>query len=101
MDLDPGERGGGQTKRRLTSRMTRTGFFFIMPALVSNIIFDWIPMVDGVVRSFFTWTTRHPEPVYVGLENFRRVLTDPEFHSSIGNMMFFLVAYLVLMFPTI
>jgi len=101
MDIDPGERGGGQTRRRLTSRMTRTGFIFIAPALVSNIIFDWIPMIDGVVRSFFTWTTRNPEPVYVGLENFRRVLTDPEFHASISNMMFFLVAYLILMFPTI
>jgi ABC-type sugar transport system permease subunit len=101
MDIDPGERGRGQTRRRLTSRMTRTGFLFILPALASNIIFDWIPMVDGVVRSFFTWTTRNPEPVYVGLENFRRVLTDPEFHASISNMMFFLVAYLILMFPTI
>jgi ABC-type sugar transport system permease subunit len=101
MDIDPGERGRGQTRRRLTSRMTRTAFLFILPALASNIIFDWVPMIDGVVRSFFTWTTRNPDPVYVGLENFRRVLTDPEFHASISNMVFFLVAYLLLMFPSI
>jgi ABC-type sugar transport system permease subunit len=101
MDIAPGERGRGQTRRRLTNRMTRTGYLFILPALASNIVFDWIPMLDGVVRSFFTWTTRNPDPVYVGLANFRRVLTDSEFHSSISNMLFFLVAYLILMIPTI
>lgn len=101
LDVDPGERSERFRWRRIVGPSALMGMLFILPALASNIIFDWIPMVDGVVRSFFTWTQRNPELVYVGLGNFERVLVDPEFHSSISNMMFFLVAYLILMFPTI
>jgi raffinose/stachyose/melibiose transport system permease protein len=39
--------------------------------------------------------------VFVGFDNFRRVFVDPQFHLAIGNMLFFLVAYLILMFPSV
>ncbi|MBB5791706.1 carbohydrate ABC transporter permease [Jiangella mangrovi] len=102
LDVDPySRRHQGIEWRRVFGPMSLTGLLFVAPAVLSNIIFDWVPMLDGIVRSFFTWSARNPEPVFVGLDNFTRVLTDPEFHSSLGNMAFFLVAYLLLMFPTI
>lgn len=100
LDLDPDDHAR-QAKKRLTSKTSLIGLIFISAAIVSNIIFDWIPTIDGFVRSFFTWTNRNPEPVFVGFDNFRRVLIDPEFHLSLGNMMFFLVAYLILMIPSV
>jgi raffinose/stachyose/melibiose transport system permease protein len=100
LDLDPDD-SPRQAKRRLTSVSSWMGLLFISAAIVSNIIFDWVPTLDGFVRSFFTWTNRNPELVFVGLDNFRRVLTDPEFHLAVGNMLFFLVAALVLMLPSI
>lgn len=100
LDLDPDDTPR-QAKRRLTSASSWIGLVFISAAIVSNVIFDWVPTLDGFVRSFFTWTNRNPELVFVGLENFRRVLTDPEFHLAVGNMLFFLVAALLLMFPSI
>lgn len=100
LDLDPEDRQR-QVKRRLTSRSSVIGLLFILAAIASNIIFDWIPTIDGFVRSFFTWTNRNPELVFVGFENFRRVLTDPEFHLALGNMLFFFVAYLILMGPSV
>ncbi len=101
LDIDPEEHRRQIRWRRVFSYTSLMGVLLALPALVSNIIFDWVPMMDGIVRSFFTWSARNPEPVFVGLGNFERVLSDPEFHASIANMLFFLVAYLVLMFPTI
>lgn len=100
LDLDPDD-SPRQVKKRLRSSSNWIGLAFISAAIMSNIIFDWIPTLDGFVRSFFTWTNRNPELVFVGFDNFRRVLVDPEFHVSLGNMMFFLVAALVLMLPSI
>ncbi|MBM7786191.1 carbohydrate ABC transporter permease [Tenggerimyces flavus] len=101
LDIDPEEHRQRIRWRRVLTKTALVGIVLALPALVSNIIFDWIPTIDGVVRSFFTWSDRNPEPVFVGLGNFQRVLVDPEFHASLGNMLFFLVAYLVLMVPTI
>ncbi len=100
LDLDPDD-APRQARKRLTSRTSIVGLVFISAAIISNIIFDWIPTIDGFVRSFFTWTNRNPELVFVGFDNFRRVFVDPQFHLAIGNMLFFLVAYLILMFPSV
>lgn len=77
------------------------GILLALPSILSNLVFDWLPMLDGIMKSFYTWTAKNPEPVFVGVDNFVRVLTDPEFHQSIGNMLFFLISGLLLMFPTI
>lgn len=100
LDLDPDD-SPEKAKKRLRNPASWIGLVFISLAVASNIIFDWVPTLDAFYRSFFTWTNKNPELVFVGLDNFRRVLTDPEFHSAVGNMIFFLVAYVILMLPTI
>lgn len=100
LDLDPDD-SPRQARRRLRSPSSWIGLVFISAAIISNVIFDWVPTIDGFVRSFFTWTNRNPELVFVGLDNFRRVLIDPEFHLAVGNMLFFLVAALILMIPSV
>jgi raffinose/stachyose/melibiose transport system permease protein len=87
--------------KKIFSKMTLIGFLFAVPAIVSNMIFDWVPTLDGIVKSFYTWSVKNPQPVFVGLDNFKHVLTDPEFIASIKNMLFFFAANLVLMLPNI
>ena len=99
LDIPPGQ-GGRLRRSRVLGYTALMGIAFALPALVTNVIFDWIPMLDGVVKSFYQWT-RFTEPVFVGLENFLRVFRDPELYAALGNMLFFLVANLVLMLPTI
>lgn len=100
LDIDADTLAKGIQWRRLFGYSALMGLLFILPAFLSNIVFDWIPMLDGIAKSFFQWS-RYTTPVFVGLENFRLILTDPEFHASLGNMAFFLAANLVLMLPTI
>ena len=73
---------------------------FVAPALFFSILFDWVPMFDGIRFSFYDWrgfgTAR-----FVGLDNFREIIRDNIFWVSIRNMLFFLAAGLVLMIPQI
>lgn len=74
-------------------------YVFVFPALIFNLVFDWLPMLQGIVMSFFRWDGfRSPE--FVGMRNFKEILTDDIFWVSVKNMMFFFVMGLILMIPT-
>lgn len=81
-------------------QMGLMGLLFIAPALVMNLIFDWYPMSEGLYRSFYKWDG-YKTAVFVGFKNFIEIFNDDIFYTALGNMLFFLVAALVLMFPTI
>lgn len=75
-------------------------YVFVLPALIFNLVFDWFPMLQGIVMSFFRWDGfRTPE--FVGMKNFQEILSDSIFWESVKNMMFFFITGLVLMIPTI
>jgi len=100
LDLEPSDLHKKERRKKAFGLTALVGFLFVLPAFASNVVFDWIPMLDGIYKSFFQWS-RYTEPVFVGLENFRLILVDPMFYASLQNMLFFLVANLVLMLPTI
>jgi raffinose/stachyose/melibiose transport system permease protein len=100
LDLPADRRRGRPRGSRVMGYSALVGIAFMLPALVTNILFDWIPMFNGVVKAFYQWT-RFTKPVFVGLTNFLRVFSDPLLYAAAGNMLFFLVANLVLMLPTI
>lgn len=100
LDIEQHQYDKGLSIRKLFGYSALMGLLFILPSFFSNVVFDWIPMLDGIIKSFFQWS-RFTEPRFVGLENFRLIFSDPEFHSSLGNMLFFFTANLLLMLPTI
>lgn len=103
LDINEGEyKKGKKIKwKKEFGYTTVIGIIFVLPALLSNLIFDWVPVLDGIIKSFFTWTKKDPEPVFVGFENFARIFNDSQFYASLQNMFFFLVVNLILMVPTI
>ena len=100
--LDTDEMLPGQKIRwkRVFGLSSLIAFLFALPAIVTNVIFDWIPMFDGIIKAF-CYVDRSGESYFIGLENFKNVFTDPILYKSIGNMLFFFVFNLILMFPTI
>lgn len=76
------------------------GWLFVAPALLLNLVFDWYPMLEGIVRSLYRWNG-YSTAEYIGLENFRKIYTDRVFWTSVANMLFFLVTSIMLMLPTI
>ncbi len=76
------------------------GYAFILPALGFTLIFDYYPILNGMKQSLYDWNGVNVDR-FVGLQNFRQILTDPVFGHAMANVLFFLAANIVLMVPTL
>ncbi len=58
------------------------GYLFILPWLIGLALFRLGPMLASLVLSFTQWDLMRP-PVFVGLENYQRLLGDKLFWASL------------------
>jgi multiple sugar transport system permease protein len=82
-------------------RVTRDGLsttVFLLPFLVIFGLFAWFPIARAFVMSVQD-TNLVTEPIFVGLENFQRVLADPLFGIAVRNTAWFAILALVFGFP--
>ncbi|NEE04525.1 sugar ABC transporter permease [Phytoactinopolyspora halotolerans] len=70
----------------------------LLPLLLAFGYFGWYPIGRAVVMSFQE-TNLVTEPVWVGLDNFRSVLADPLFWTSVRNTAYFTVLALLFGYP--
>ena len=61
-------------------------------------VFAWFPIVRALVMSFQE-TNLVCDPVWVGLENFQRVLADPLFGIAVKNTLWFALLALRVRLP--
>jgi multiple sugar transport system permease protein len=89
-------------RRRVTrlrlNRESLGGLAFLLPFLVIFGLFAWFPMVRAIVMSL-QQTDFAGDPTFVGLENFSRVLADPQFGIAVRNTAWFTALALVFGFP--
>jgi multiple sugar transport system permease protein/raffinose/stachyose/melibiose transport system permease protein len=83
-----------QSQRDILWRIVLLG-----PALLVFSVFVVWPLLDSFRYSVTDWNGFSSEPTYVGLANFEKVFTDPEFFRAIGNSAIWIGAALVL--PTV
>ncbi|MDF9276219.1 sugar ABC transporter permease [Arthrobacter sp. EH-1B-1] len=83
-------------KRRAGSRRSQgarwVGWWFAVPALVMYAVFVIRPVASSVQISFYDWDGFGPS-TWVGLDNYRRVFTDPELLATIGNAFFLIIFF--------
>lgn len=60
---------------------------FILPTFILLLIFNYYPAFAALYRSFFYWDP-WGSPSWDGLDNFRMLMDDPEFWTSMKNMLF-------------
>ncbi len=72
---------------------------FAGPALLVYVAFVLVPVVLAAVYSFYKWNGYGPIQDFIGLENYRRALSDPVFLSAIGHNLFVVVLSLVVQGP--
>ena len=88
-------------RRRARIRLTRDGlgtFVFLLPLLAVFGLFAWFPAIRAVVMSVQE-TNLVSAPTWVGLDNFGRVLADPQLGVAIRNTAWFTFLALVFGFP--
>ena len=69
-----------------------TGYLFILPTLVIFSVFVAFPVLFTLYVSFHDWpllAAPGTERAYIGWENYRRVVTDPEFRKSFVNTVYY------------
>lgn len=70
---------------KLERKYAFEAYLFLLPWLIGFIMFLLIPLALAGYSAFTRWQLINPPPVWIGLENFRKMFTDdPNFYWSIG-----------------
>jgi raffinose/stachyose/melibiose transport system permease protein len=72
---------------------------FLLPAIVLFSFFLVYPIFQSVYYSFFNWKGFGPAVDFIGLDNFKRILTDWIFLKSVGHGLLIVVLSLVIQLP--
>jgi len=72
----------------------------LIPTLLLMGIFSYTPALSAIYHAFFLWNGSDIAE-YIGLENFRAMLSDDVLHKSVRVMLVFLVANLIKFIPSI
>ncbi len=72
---------------------------FLAPALVLFLIFVIYPIFRSIYFSLFDWNGMGPATHFVGLENFKAILSDKVFIKAMVNVLLLIVLSLALQLP--
>ena len=86
-----------RSTQRLQDRMTI--LLFLLPALVFFSIFLVYPVFRSVYYSLFNWKGFGPTVDFIGLNNFKRILTDRIFLKAVGHGLLIVVLSLSIQLP--
>jgi multiple sugar transport system permease protein len=70
---------------------------FIVPSYLPLVAFLILPMIAAVVLSFSKWDLLTPAQ-WVGIQNYRELIHDKSFYSSLGNTLYFIAGYLPIVY---
>jgi raffinose/stachyose/melibiose transport system permease protein len=82
--LSPPPTSGGDVSLGIKARRLAVGYAFLAPLLVVTGAVIAIPAALSIWYSFTDWTGLGPAK-FVGLDNYRRLLGDPEFHNAVWH----------------
>ena len=72
-----------------------TPWLFIAPALIFILCFSIYPLIETIYLSFMT--TKRGDIVFAGLQNFKRLLSDQYFYTSLKNSLIYLIIQVPIM----
>ncbi|HEV7195839.1 MAG TPA: sugar ABC transporter permease, partial [Pedococcus sp.] len=85
--------------RGRSARLKNAGWvlFFLLPSAIPLIAFTVVPMVGSVWVSLQKWNLISPA-TWVGLDNYRHLLTDPTTRTIFWHTLLYVVGYLPLVY---
>jgi multiple sugar transport system permease protein len=83
-------------KKRTSSAANeqRWGYFFIAPQFIGLLLFAVIPVIQSLGISFTQWNILEP-PVFAGLANYKKLLTNPFTWKLFANTTYFIVGHII------
>lgn len=77
-------RAGGRRVNQQARSEARWGYLLIAPLVIGFSIFFLIALGASLVLSFTRWDMLS-SPVWIGIDNYRQVVRDPEFRTALWN----------------
>jgi ABC-type sugar transport system permease subunit len=93
-DIRHGDRGRRAYKRRTQA----APYLFLLPYFLTCIAFFLYPLFHAAVLAFYH-TDGAVRKAFVGWDNFRFVLTDPDFHRALWNTTVFTLCSILIQLP--
>ncbi|MCJ7840908.1 sugar ABC transporter permease [Lederbergia sp. NSJ-179] len=87
--------GSTLIKRRMNKENWKA-YCFLFPSILIFAIFMFWPFIYTVYLSFFEWNLISPTKEFVGLQNYKEVLSDPNTYKIFGNTFIYIVILLLL-----
>lgn len=81
--------------KRNTCRRLITPYIYLLPTIVLMLVLLIIPIIMVIRYSFYDNVIINKNPVFVGLENYTKVLTDTAFHVAVKNTLFFVFVSII------
>jgi putative chitobiose transport system permease protein len=80
---------------KVKTRQTIKAYLFMAPALFMIVVFVLVPIIGSLPLMFYDYSVLG-ETKFIGLDNFKRAFSDPEFRISIINSILFVAVVPVL-----
>lgn len=72
-----------------------TPYFYLLPTIILMFILLIIPIFMVIRYSLYDNVIVNKNPIFVGLENYKAVLSDPTFYVAIKNTLFFVIVSII------
>ncbi|MGL5347221.1 MAG: carbohydrate ABC transporter permease, partial [Peptostreptococcaceae bacterium] len=82
--------GGLFSKNERQRKQSRFIFWCVVPTFLLFLLFKIYPMLSAAKMSLYRSTGLSSNPTFIGLENFKTLMSDPVFWKSLGNTFFIL-----------
>jgi len=95
LEVEPRTRGARLARLRLrppAGRRRWSGWLFALPAAVMYAVFVLRPVLTSVQYSLYDWDGVGPS-TWVGIGNYRRVLTEPELLATLWHAFYFIIFF--------
>ena len=69
----------------------RAAILFILPAVITLFLFTFYPMINAFVISFKEYSLINPDSSFIGITNYKDLLSDQKFINSLLNSLHFAV----------
>jgi multiple sugar transport system permease protein len=76
------------------NQKTLAPWLFLAPGIAFFLLYVIIPIFQSIQISFYEWDGLGPK-TFVGLQNYRDLLTDDSFYTSLKNNLIWLILYLL------
>ncbi len=81
----------------MSQRTKRTAFMatFLLPTFILFCLFTLYPILKGIHVSFYDWSGSSKNMLFIGLDNFRQLFSDPIIWTAIKNDYFLVVGKVI------